>query len=295
MFYKLSSLLFPLCIIIGVVLGFLYFYKKIKQFDFDKKTSERLIIIICYAGIAFYLGARFFDDLFHFLNNEPWGKGGITFLGGCLSALIVFGTLFFFFLKEKRMIFFKLMNIIVAAICLGHAFGRIGCFCAGCCYGAVTESPIGITFPGEGYQYYGNGRYTVSGSPAYMDLFEDYLDRNAFDYAIEYGTEDDLQLLLEFADDYASKTKLIPTQLIEAAFLLILFFILANISKHQTVIYMIAYGVYRIFAETLRNDNRGSIGLSISPAQFLSIFMILMGIALFILYIYLNKKKKMDI
>lgn len=295
MFYKLSSFLFPLCIIIGVVLGFLFFQKRTKQFNFNKKTSERLIIIICYSGIAFYLGARFFDDLFHYLNGEPWGKGGITFLGGCLSGLIVFGLLFFFFLKEHRMIFFKITNIVVCAICLGHAFGRIGCFCAGCCYGAVTESPIGINFPGEGYKYYGEGRYTVYGSPAYMDLFEDYLDRNSFEYAMQNGKEADMQALLNFAEEYASTTKVIPTQLIEAAFLLVLFFILANIKKHQTIIYMLGYGAYRIYAETLRNDNRGATGFNLTPAQFLSIFMILIGVGLFITYIYLRKKKQLDI
>lgn len=295
MFYKLSGILFPLCMVIGVVLGFTYFYKKAKVFEFDKKTSERLIIIFCYSGIAFYLGARFFDDLFHYLNGEPWGKGGITFLGGCLCALVVFGLLFFFFLKQHRKIFFKVLNVVATAICLGHAFGRLGCFCAGCCYGSITETPFGINFPGEGFKYYGNGRYTVYGSPAYMDLFQDYLDENGFNYAMEYGTEADMQYLLGFAEEYASTTKIIPTQIIEATFLLLLFFILANLKKHQGIIYMIAYGVYRIFAETLRNDNRGATGLSISPAQFLSIVMILIGVGLLITYIYFNKKKQLEL
>lgn len=294
MFYKVVFL-FPICIAIGVTLGALFFTKRIKQFNFDKKTIERLIIIICYSGIAFYLGARFFDDLFHYLNGEPWGKGGITFLGGCLSALIVFGLLFFFFLKQHRMIFFKVINIVVAAICLGHAFGRIGCFCAGCCYGKVTESPIGVQFPGEGYKYYGNGKYTVYGSPAYVDLFDSYLEEANYQEAVNANHTETIKYMLNDAKEYASTTKVIPTQLIEASFLLLLFFILANIKNFQTFIYMIAYGSYRIFAETLRNDNRGATGLSLSPAQLLSVVMILIGIGLLITYIYLRKKKQLDI
>lgn len=294
MFYKVVFL-FPICIAIGVILGALFFTKRIKQFNFDRKTIERLIIIICYSGIAFYLGARFFDDLFHYLNGEPWGKGGITFLGGCLSALVVFGLLFFFFLKQHRMIFFKVVNIVVAAICLGHAFGRIGCFCAGCCYGAVTESPIGVQFPGEGYKYYGNGKYTVYGSPAYVDLFDSYLEEANYQEAVNANHTETIKYMLNDAKEYASTTKVIPTQLIEASFLLLLFFILANIKNFQTFIYMIAYGSYRIFAETLRNDNRGATGLSLSPAQLLSVVMILIGIGLLITYIYLRKKKQLDI
>lgn len=294
MFYKVVFL-FPICIAIGVTLGALFFTKRIKQFNFDRKTIERLIIIICYSGIAFYLGARFFDDLFHYLNGEPWGKGGITFLGGCLSALIVFGLLFFFFLKQHRMIFFKVINIVVAAICLGHAFGRIGCFCAGCCYGAVTESPIGVQFPGEGYKYYGNGKYTVYGSPAYVDLFDSYLEEANYQEAVNANHTETIKYMLNDAKEYASTTKVIPTQLIEASFLLLLFFILANIKNFQTFIYMIAYGSYRIYAETLRNDNRGATGLSLSPAQLLSVIMILIGIGLLITYIYLRKKKQLDI
>lgn len=294
MFYKVVFL-FPICIAIGVTLGALFFTKRIKQFNFDRKTIERLIIIICYSGIAFYLGARFFDDLFHYLNGEPWGKGGITFLGGCLSALVVFGLLFFFFLKQHRMIFFKVVNIVVAAICLGHAFGRIGCFCAGCCYGAVTESPIGVQFPGEGYKYYGNGKYTVYGSPAYVDLFDSYLEEANYQEAVNANHTETIKYMLNDAKEYASTTKVIPTQLIEASFLLLLFFILANIKNFQTFIYMIAYGSYRIFAETLRNDNRGATGLSLSPAQLLSVVMILIGIGLLITYIYLRKKKQLDI
>ena len=30
---------------------------------------------------------------------------------------------------------------------LGHLFGRIGCFCAGCCYGKPSSGPFGVKFP----------------------------------------------------------------------------------------------------------------------------------------------------
>ena len=35
----------------------------------------------------------------------------------------------------------------VPCIPLGHAFGRVGCLLAGCCYGVPTQLPIGIVYP----------------------------------------------------------------------------------------------------------------------------------------------------
>jgi phosphatidylglycerol:prolipoprotein diacylglycerol transferase len=50
------------------------------------------------------------------------------------------------------------MDIVAPCITLGLAIGRIGCFLNGCCYGADTHLPWGVSFP-----YYSN---------AYIDQFE---------------------------------------------------------------------------------------------------------------------------
>lgn len=36
---------------------------------------------------------------------------------------------------------------------LGHAFGRVGCYLAGCCHGAPTDAWIGVSFPPEAVAY----------------------------------------------------------------------------------------------------------------------------------------------
>jgi prolipoprotein diacylglyceryltransferase len=33
-------------------------------------------------------------------------------------------------------------------LALGHGFGRIGCFLAGCCHGSPTDGPLGVLFQG---------------------------------------------------------------------------------------------------------------------------------------------------
>jgi phosphatidylglycerol:prolipoprotein diacylglycerol transferase len=135
------------------------------------------------------------------------------------------------------------MNTLITGVVLAHAFGRIGCFFAGCCYGIPTDSYLGVIFPhGHAHEAFPN------------------------------------QLIY-------------PTQLFESAFLFLLFFLLTNIKafkKQETVVYLIGYGVWRIFIEFFRGDNRGSIFAFIyteynafpSPSQYLSLVMIIIGIFL---------------
>ena len=106
MLYQYSDYLFPLLIAVGVAFGLLVIFRKLKKLEIEKKLYLRLIVVMSYSGLAFYLGARFFDDLFHFINGEPWGKGGITFIGGMVSALATFIILFMIFLKPLRRKFF---------------------------------------------------------------------------------------------------------------------------------------------------------------------------------------------
>ena len=41
----------------------------------------------------------------------------------------------------------EVVKIAPAAITLGHAFGRIGCFLDGCCYGKTTGTALDMYFP----------------------------------------------------------------------------------------------------------------------------------------------------
>ena len=76
-----------------------------------------------------------------------------------------------------------------------------------------------------------------------------------------------------------------PTQLYEAAFLFALFAImsyllLAKGFRHNMSVYLVAYGAFRFSIEFLRDDHRGSLVGGISPSQFWSILMVVIGIAL---------------
>ena len=56
-------------------------------------------------------------------------------------------TFFSKFSKNKKQSGFYLLGLLIPAVCVGHAVGRIGCFLAGCCYGKPTDGIFGAQFP----------------------------------------------------------------------------------------------------------------------------------------------------
>ena len=79
-----------------------------------------------------------------------------------------------------------------------------------------------------------------------------------------------------------------PTQLYEAAFLFALFGVLSYLlltrkAKYNFPIYLIGYGVFRFLIEFLRDDPRGKLLGVVTPSQFWSLVMVLLGAALILL------------
>lgn len=81
----------------------------------------------------------------------------------------------------------------------------------------------------------------------------------------------------------------VPTQLYEALFLFALTVVLSILYfKRINIImsiYLIAYGVWRIFIELFRTDARGAFVLGLAPSQWQSIIFIVGGVALIVFYI----------
>ena len=130
-------------IIVGILASFalLVFYFKYKKFT--KRDVVDLLICSSFAvaiGIVFAL-------LFEALYELKW-EWKLTFYGGLFGGIIGFLIVYFFFIRKNTSMRLDEVYIIApAAITLGHAFGRVGCFLEGCCYGRETDSWIGIVFP----------------------------------------------------------------------------------------------------------------------------------------------------
>ncbi len=69
-------------------------------------------------------------------------NGGLVFFGGFITAVIAAAV----YLKYKKIEIWKTADIIAPGVALAHAFGRIGCFFAGCCYGKECDLPIAVKF-----------------------------------------------------------------------------------------------------------------------------------------------------
>lgn len=69
-------------------------------------------------------------------------KGGFVFYGGLIGGLI--GLIIY--VKQFRMRLSDFLNVYTVCLPLGHAFGRVGCFFGGCCYGIEHESPFSVIY-----------------------------------------------------------------------------------------------------------------------------------------------------
>ena len=107
-----------------------------------------------------------------------------------------------------------------------------------------------------------------------------------------YGKKTDSWIGVQFPD---MSYKVIPTQLIESAFLFILCAVLVvlllKFKKENLLmlVYLYGYAVFRFILEFWRGDDRGGFFLGLSPSQWQSIVMLLVAVAL-TLYIYLFKR-----
>ena len=117
-----------------------------------------------YALISGVVGARIFFVIHHFseFRGSPaavfavW-RGGLEFVGGVIVAVVV--TVIY--LLRNKLSVRKCMDILAVGLMLGLAFGRIGCFFSGCCFGKPAEVPWAIRFP------YGSNVY-------HSQVFENY-------------------------------------------------------------------------------------------------------------------------
>lgn len=79
----------------------------------------------------------------HPLDIVKFWEGGLVFYGGVLLALPTAVWL----AKKEALPLWGAADIWAPSIALGHAIGRLGCFCAGCCYGKPAEGlPWAVIF-----------------------------------------------------------------------------------------------------------------------------------------------------
>lgn len=133
-------------IAIGIIVAASIFINKGKKRGYDEDSLINLIIFTVIGGI---LGGKVLFILTELKDiiNDPsillnFGYGFVIYgaIGG--GALTMY-----LYCKRKKWNIIEMFDIVVPGLAIAQGFGRIGCFLAGCCYGAKTDLPIGVVFP----------------------------------------------------------------------------------------------------------------------------------------------------
>lgn len=141
---------YVLCITVGFIIAFIlnrYLALRSGQSRKDCWISEALILVSLILGWFF---AAVMQGVYSWIANPNNGFSlfrGLTFYGGLFGGCICYVCLYRIIKKSWDESFFRFLTYIPVSICLVHAFGRLGCFCAGCCYGKPTDSVLGVQFP----------------------------------------------------------------------------------------------------------------------------------------------------
>jgi phosphatidylglycerol---prolipoprotein diacylglyceryl transferase len=69
-------------------------------------------------------------------------RSGGVFYGGLLGAFPVA----WWYARKHALPAWVTADVLAPGVALGQAIGRLGCFCAGCCYGRPTDAPWAVTF-----------------------------------------------------------------------------------------------------------------------------------------------------
>ncbi len=166
--------------------------------------------------------------------------------GGDIYGGVVFGLLFIWlYVRRQKLGYFAVADAFAAPLALGHAIGRVGCFCAGCCWGKPTTMPWGVTFTNP-------LAASLVGTPLNVPLQPTQL----FEAGLEF-----LNFLFLI---WLGKRQKFTGELVAT--------------------WMILYGIERGSLEFIRNDpGRGMMfGGTVSFMQFVSVGMILFGTWLFL-------------
>lgn len=142
--------MYGVMIAVGILCAFLTLFYLTKK----KGVDVRLTDFIFYNGIAsIVVGfgfATLFQSTYNYIKNPSAGfelGSGMTFIGGLIGGVACFLAIYFIFRKKYTARLYEVISLLPCSILIAHAFGRIGCFFAGCCYGKETDSFLGVQFP----------------------------------------------------------------------------------------------------------------------------------------------------
>jgi phosphatidylglycerol---prolipoprotein diacylglyceryl transferase len=140
-------------------------------------------------GIWLVLGGMIGGKLFHiaFFWHDfiaAWRERGLAslregfvFFGGFIVASLATVV----YTRVKKIPLWKVADALAPSVALGHAFGRLGCFFEGCCYGRECSAPWAVRFPFSPAPRHPTQLYEAIGNLAIFAVLTTYYRHKKFD------------------------------------------------------------------------------------------------------------------
>ena len=134
-------------IAVGILAAVAMAEKLAKEYDLDYKNIDAFALFVVVLG---YVGAKALYvltnlDTFFVSPASVLGSGGWVVYGGIIGGLLAAIG----WCRWKKWDFKKYFPVLITVVPLAQAFGRIGCFLAGCCGGHETHAWYGVSFPAD--------------------------------------------------------------------------------------------------------------------------------------------------
>lgn len=228
-----------------------------KQAGFDREMVWDLATALFIPGI---IGARLFYLIQHgdkvFVGKKGAGEilfamvnlseGGLVLYGGLIAGAVAY----FVFCAMKKLPPLGVADVITPSVGVGIGFGRLGCLLNGCCFGDKCELPWGIVFPHDSVPFFA-------------------LVQRGF-----------------LSPDALATPALHPTQIYSAldgfftAGLAIWYTRYRRVPGDVLALALLISPATRFLIEFLRGDEYGQLGTSLTIAQWISMGLFAIGLAL---------------
>ncbi len=140
---------YGLMIGIGTALAMLWAPARAKK----RGLSDDLCLSMILWALLFGWGSAkilyLITDWQYFLAHPTAALGGEGFVvyGGIIGGVL--GV--WLCCKKNQVSFLAYSDVLIPPVALAQAFGRVGCFMAGCCYGIGFDTPISVVFPPDSF------------------------------------------------------------------------------------------------------------------------------------------------
>ena len=255
-------------LLLSFFFGWLLARSRGPRYAIPRRDIDNIVLMLPFVGL---FGARLFARLFYaklpFLEAlKVWEGDGLVFYGGfilCVAAILVYGAF-------RHLNLVNLSDCLAPSVALGLAFGRIGCFMAGCCWGDVCVD---------------RAQLAAVNDPAVVQRIQTIppISQSSWPIAVQFPQRSDIyKQHARYHLVSATATKSLPVhpvQLYEAFLAAGLCAYLALRSARRApgdiaLMLLVGYAVIRFGTEFLRADNK-LYALGMTFSQVVSVYILL--------------------